>query len=102
MLESRQISDVECAFGPLRLYRSEFGLLQFIHGAWTDALGCRVVLQDLGVSFLSTSCPLTPGIRLYGVETVDAGDSIDSEKRQENQGFPANPVKTKWGRSSVG
>ena len=40
--------------------------------------------------------------RLYGVEAVDTGDAVDSKKRQENQGFPANPVKTKWGRSSVG
>src|ERR1700722_7756539 len=43
------------------------------------------------------SCPLTPGIRLYGVEVVETGDSMDSKKRQENQGFPANPMKTSWG-----
>src|ERR1700690_3278585 len=79
-----------------------FPLLQFTHGAWTDALGRRVGQQDLGVGFLSTSCPLTPGIRLYGVEMVDTGDAVDSKKRQENQWFPSNPVKTKWGRSSVG
>jgi hypothetical protein len=72
------------------------------HGAWTDALGRRVEQQDLGVGFLSISCPLTPGIRLYGVEVVETGDFVDSKKRQENQGFTANPVKTKWGRSSVG
>ena len=84
------------------LYQLELPLLQFIHGAWTDALGCRVVQQDLGVGFLSISCPLTPGIRLYGVEVVETGDSMDSKERQENQGFPSNPVKTKWGRSSVG
>jgi hypothetical protein len=30
--------------------RSRKGLLQFAHGAWTDALSCRVVPQDLGVS----------------------------------------------------
>jgi hypothetical protein len=74
--------------------------LRTVHGQmrWVR----RVVPQDLDVSFLSTSCPLTPGIRLYGVEMVDAGDSVDSKKRQENQGFPANPMKTSWGRSSVG
>jgi hypothetical protein len=36
------------------------------------------------------------------VEMVDAGDFVDSKKRQENQGFPANPMKTSRGRSSVG
>jgi hypothetical protein len=55
-----------------------------------------------GTYFLTVSCRYNPGIRLYGVETVDTGDSIDSKKRQENQGFPSSPVKTKWGRSSVG
>ncbi len=89
-------------FGVAEPDRLGKGLLQFAHGAWTDALGCRVVPQDLGVGFLSISCPLTPGIRLYGVEVVETGDSMDSKKREENQGFTANPVKTKWGRSSVG
>ncbi len=28
--------------------------------------------------------------------------TMDSKKRQENQGFPTNPLKTSWGRSSVG
>jgi hypothetical protein len=31
------------------------------------------------------------------VEAVDTGDAVYSKKRQENQGFPANPVKTKLG-----
>src|SRR5206468_5171819 len=48
------------------------------------------------------SCPLTHGIRLYGVEVDETGDTMDSKKRQENQGFPTNPLKTSWGRSSVG
>ena len=39
------------------LYQLELPLLQFIHGAWTDALGCRVVQQDLGVIWALASCP---------------------------------------------
>jgi hypothetical protein len=45
---------------------------------------------DLGC-FLSISCPLTPGIRLYGMEMDETGDTMDSKERQENQGFPTNP-----------
>jgi len=56
MLESRQISDVECAFAPLRLYRSEFGLLQFSHRAWTDAQRCDSLRTVFG-SF--SYCPFT-------------------------------------------
>lgn len=67
---------------------SEFGLLQFVNGAWTDALGRMGVQQDLGVGFLSTSCPLTPGFRLYRVEMVATGDAVDSKKRQEIKGLP--------------
>jgi len=63
---------------------SREGLLQFAHSAWTDALGRRVVWR---FGFLSISCPLTPGIRLYGVEVVEAGDSTDSRKRQEIKGL---------------
>lgn len=80
----------------------EFGLLQFTHCAWTDALGRRVGNRIWAFGFLSISCPLTPGIRSYGGGMVATGDAVDSKKRQENQGFPSNPVKTKWGRSSVG
>jgi hypothetical protein len=48
--------------------------------------------QDwIRVCFLSISCPLTPGIRLYGAEMMETGDTMDSKERQENQGFPTNP-----------
>jgi hypothetical protein len=36
------------------------------------------------------------------VEMMEIGDTMDSKERQENQGFPTNPMKTSWGRSSVG
>jgi hypothetical protein len=39
---------------------------------------------------------------LFGVEIVDKGDSVDSKKKTGNEGFPNNPLKTKWGRSSAG
>jgi hypothetical protein len=67
--------------------RSRKGLLQFAHGAWTDALGCRVVPQDLGVGFLSISCPLTPGIRLYGMEVVKQATLWTVRKDRKIKGF---------------
>jgi hypothetical protein len=36
------------------------------------------------------------------VETVETGDTVDSENRQQTCGFGANRMKSKWGRSSVG
>jgi hypothetical protein len=73
--------------------RSRKGLLQFAHGAWTDALSCSVVQQDLSVGFLS----IHPGIRLYEVEVVKTGDCVERKKIQENQGFTA-----KRGENRVG
>ena len=55
-----------------------------------------------GPNFLTVSCRENPEIGLYGVETADTGDSMDRNETQENQGFPANPMKTRGGRSSVG
>jgi hypothetical protein len=42
------------------------------------------------------------GIWLYPVEIIEAGEKVGNSERQQNQGFPANPMKTSWGRSSVG
>ena len=70
------------------------------HGQMLRVVGLPVRTRRdvLPYGFLS----INPGIRLYGVEAVDTGDEVDSKKRQENQAFPANPVKRKRGRSSVG
>jgi hypothetical protein len=45
---------------------------------------------------------LNAGIWVYPVEIIEAGEMIGKTGRQQNQGFPANPMKTSWGRSSVG
>jgi hypothetical protein len=45
---------------------------------------------------------INPGIWLYSVDFIEAGENVDRTKRQHNQGFIANPMKTSWGRSSVG
>ncbi len=64
--------------------------LHTVHGQMRWVVGsCNRIW---GVGFLSISCPLTPGIRLYGVEVVEAGDSTDSRKRQEIKGLPL----TRW------
>ncbi len=85
-----------------RLTGSEFVWYNLQHRAWTDALGRSFVCRTGRFYFLSISCPSTPGIGQYGVERVDTGETIDSKNSQENQGFPANPMKIEGGRSSVG
>jgi len=66
---------------------SRKGLFQFPHGAWTDALGCRVVLQDLGVSFLSTSCPLTPEFGYMGWKWLTLATLWTVRKDRKIKGF---------------
>jgi hypothetical protein len=67
-------------------------LLQFNSRRMDRCVGGRASCTGLDLGcFLSISCPLTPGIRLYGVEVDETGDTMDSKKRQENQGFPTNP-----------
>jgi len=41
-------------------------------------------------------------ISIDWVERVDAGETVDSKKRQQTCGFPANRMRSKRGRSSVG
>jgi hypothetical protein len=73
-----------------------------IRGAWTDALGGRASRTGLDLGcLLFISCPLTPGIRLYGVEVDETGDTMDSKERPEIKGSH-KPMKISWGRSSVG
>jgi hypothetical protein len=45
---------------------------------------------------------IDPGIWLYPVEIIEAGENIGEKERQQNQGFLTNPMRTRWGRSSVG
>jgi hypothetical protein len=67
-------------------------LLQFNSRRMDRCVGGRASCTGLDLGcFLSISCPLTPGIRLYGVEVDETGDTMDSKERQENQGFPTNP-----------
>jgi hypothetical protein len=51
-----------------------------------------------GLSMLSISA----GISIDPVETVESGEMVDSNNRQQTCGFGANRMKSKWGRSSVG
>jgi hypothetical protein len=67
-------------------------LLQFNSRRMDRCVGRRASCTGLDSGcFLSISCPLTPGIRLYGVDVDETGDTMDSKERQENQGFPTNP-----------
>jgi hypothetical protein len=82
MLESRQISDVECTFAPLRLYRSEFGLLQFIteHGQMLSvAIACGWFLEVFHTVHLLS---ISDRNWLYSVERIEAGKTVDSKSRQ--------------------
>src|SRR5208282_1676903 len=45
---------------------------------------------------------ISPGISIDPVETVESGETVDSNNRQQTCGFGANRMKSKWGRSSVG
>jgi hypothetical protein len=45
---------------------------------------------------------ISPGIQIDPVETVETGETVDSENRQQTCGFGANRMKSEWGRSSVG
>lgn len=42
-------------------------------------------------------CPFPPGISIYQVESVDAGELVDSKIRQQTCGFDANRMKSKKG-----
>jgi hypothetical protein len=67
-------------------------LLQFNSRRMDRCVGHRASCTGLDSGcFLSISCPLTPGIRLYGVEVDETGDTMDSKERLENQGFPISP-----------
>ena len=54
------------------------------------------------VSLAAHMLSITIGIWLYPVEINAAGENIGKKERQQNQGFPTNPMKKSWGRSSVG
>jgi hypothetical protein len=45
---------------------------------------------------------ISPGISIDPVETVESGEMVDSNNRQQTCGIGANRMKSKWGRSSVG
>ena len=45
---------------------------------------------------------ISPGISIDPVETVESGEMVDSNNRQQTCGFGANLMKIKWGRISVG
>jgi hemoglobin len=63
-------------------------LLQFIHGAGTAALGSVLPVAHFGQPFrLGSMVSINLGIRFYGVETGDAGESIEPEESQR-RGFP--------------
>ena len=66
------------------LYRSEFALLQFIHGAGTAALGwCLPASTVFGPRFsLVSMVSINLGIWFYGVGINDAGESIEPEESQ--------------------
>ena len=57
-------------------------------------------LSTISVEALSVCCPFPLGISIYGVESLDAGELVDSQNRQQTCGFDANRMKR--GRSSVG
>ncbi len=64
------------------LYRSEFGLLQFIteHGQMLGvAMACERFLGRFFI--LSIYCPLRTENWLYSVEQIEAGE-VDSKSRQ--------------------
>jgi hypothetical protein len=65
---------------------------------WIAAVRGRYGSQFDVLSMLSIS----PGISIDPVETVETGETVDSENRQQTCGFDANRMKSKWGRSSVG
>ena len=65
---------------------------------WIAAVRGRYGSQFDVLSMLSIS----PGISIDPVETVETGETVDSENRQQTCGFGANRMKSKWGRSSVG
>jgi hypothetical protein len=71
---------IRCGDSALNLYRSEFALLQFIDGAGTAALSSCCLQHVFGLRFSVGSINL--GIRFYGVETGDIGDSIEPEESQ--------------------
>ena len=64
---------------------------------WIAAARGRYGSQFDVLSMLSIS----PGIQIDPVETVETGETVDSENRQQTYGFSANCMKSKWGRSSV-
>src|SRR5215467_3293561 len=80
-----------------------YRLLQSTSGAWTDAPGRRASGKDPTAqgprAFLSIE-PRNSVVR--GENGVETCDMVDTRKGSKNQGFPANPMKPGWGRSSVG
>ena len=74
-----------------------------IHDAWTDASAIAPPSQDwigfVSYSFLSI---IPPAFSYAGWKWMKKGGIIVSKTKQANQGFPTNPLKTSWGRSSVG
>jgi hypothetical protein len=65
------------------LYRSEFALLQFSLGAGTAALGWACPPNSFGRWFsLVSMVSINLGIWFYGVETGDAGETIEPEESQ--------------------
>ena len=65
---------------------------------WIAAARGRYGSQFDVLSMLSIS----PGISIDPVETVETGETVDSENRQQTCGFDPNRMKSKRGRSSVG
>jgi hypothetical protein len=45
---------------------------------------------------------LTPKMDIFRGKGLNQAMLMDSKKRQENQRVSSNPMKTSWGRSSVG
>ena len=89
---------------------TELALVRLSFGRRADGSGlvCYNSFRRSGVTELWIEVSLAvhmlsinPGIWLYPVEIIEAGENIGKKKRQQNQGFPTNPT-TSWGRSSVG